>query len=64
MAPMLLVFDLERGQGSFSRPLSIIWALFCFSALAQSQTNPDANPWVLNYTAQGKRTSKMTVFLS
>jgi hypothetical protein len=56
-------YAVVRRQGSLLLPFTITWAIFCCSALAQSKINPDANPWVLNYTAQGERTPK-TIFAS
>jgi hypothetical protein len=50
--------SLKQTQVSLLLQLTIVWALFCWSAHAQSKINPDANPWVLNYTSQGEQTPK------
>jgi hypothetical protein len=51
--------SLRQTQSSLLPQLIIIWALLCWSAHAQSKINPDANPWVLNYTSQGERTPEL-----
>ncbi|KAI4721264.1 hypothetical protein E4T48_02404 [Aureobasidium sp. EXF-10727] len=53
MGPTILVFKVLRGQGSWFLSCVATWALFCGSTVAQSKTNPDANPWVLDYGSEG-----------
>jgi hypothetical protein len=56
-----LEFDIRRRYVSLLLPFTITWALFSCSALAQSKINPDANPWVLNYTAKGEPTLNLAL---
>ncbi|KAG9523106.1 hypothetical protein KCV07_g2773, partial [Aureobasidium melanogenum] len=52
MISTLSIFAVERRQASWLSSLIWTWALVCRSTLAQSLINPNASPWVLNYTAK------------
>ncbi|CAD0083574.1 unnamed protein product [Aureobasidium vineae] len=52
MVPTVLVFNVLRRQGSWLFSCVTTWALFCGATLAQSKTNSNANPWVLDYKSE------------